>query len=312
MEKKYISQIRLILDKIPIPRGISMRNYMMEKFALSKESAYRRLRGEIPFSFDEVASMSVDLGFSIDEIVEKATESNIYDKSALFDGGNGFLKMLQDYQHFIQSLVESPIEILFSMNRLHLFFLIEYDSLFEWFYRKWMYLTEPVSVRQTVSTRVISENIQHIRQELINQIKGLGKIDFIIHKDFFLTPVNEIQYDYQRKLISKEEMLRMKEEMALLLKKLESKMADENDKYDFYLSNLDVETNSICACHGQYFNSLFWLYPLKIVIINNYKLCREHIRWLKSIKESSALISHSNEMIRMDFFERQNKYVEQM
>jgi hypothetical protein len=56
-----------------IPKSIKPRDYLMKKLSISKESAYRRMRNKVPFTFEEVVTISLDLGFSLDEIAGKNT-----------------------------------------------------------------------------------------------------------------------------------------------------------------------------------------------------------------------------------------------
>jgi hypothetical protein len=50
-----------ILDSIP--KNIKPIEYLIKILDISKESAYRRLRGEIPFTFEEMSKLSLDLDF---------------------------------------------------------------------------------------------------------------------------------------------------------------------------------------------------------------------------------------------------------
>ena len=60
-----------VLDKILncIPENIKPVNYLMDILDLGKESAYRRLRGEKALSLEEIHKLSVELSFSLDEIL---------------------------------------------------------------------------------------------------------------------------------------------------------------------------------------------------------------------------------------------------
>jgi hypothetical protein len=313
-KNNYTSQNRLIIERIPISPRSRMRDYLAKRFGVSKESAYRRIKGETPFTLEEVIQMSVEFGFSIDEIIERSTPGS--SKDGLLISERNFLKMLSDYYNYIQSVSEAEKkEVLLSMNRINLFLLAEYNFLFKWFYYKWMHRAQPVSIHTPFSSIVIPEEIENVRLKLVEQIKNIKKVGFIIHKDLFSNLVNEIHYYYwRRKFISKEEFLVLKEELSRLLKDLESKMdGEQGDGYDFYLSDLDVDSNSICCSfQTNTIASLHWLYSLKIVVVKNYKMCEEHIQWLKSMREGAVLMSRSNELLRINFLEKQNEYIKQM
>jgi hypothetical protein len=305
---------KLILEKFP--KTIQKRDYLAKKFSISKESAYRRLKGAVPFSFEEVVALTFDFDFSVDDIIQNIHESDVsWVNDEQKRPERSFLNLLHEYSGFFHSVSEAKEpEVTFSMNRIRLFFLLEYDNLFRWFYHRWMLRMKYFPVRQPFSNTVVPEEIQQLRKELKAMEGNLPHLTFIISKDLFFSLVREIQYYHNRRLLSNGEVLLLKEEMKHLLNSLEYKMVHEREKggNDFFLSELEVETDSIYAVRNGLALSLYWLHSLKIQIVDKQHICEEHSRWLKSIKESSALISRSNELLRMEFLETQRKTIEEL
>lgn len=66
--KNYIVNELIAAMKERIPRGINLANYLTDALCMcmGKEAVYRRLRGEVAFTFDEIAMISCKLGISID------------------------------------------------------------------------------------------------------------------------------------------------------------------------------------------------------------------------------------------------------
>ena len=56
-----------------IPKGSNLANSLMEILCMGKEAIYRRLRGEVAFTFEEVSLISQHLGISLDKIVGRRT-----------------------------------------------------------------------------------------------------------------------------------------------------------------------------------------------------------------------------------------------
>lgn len=67
--KNYIVNELIAAMKERIPRGINLANYLTDALCMGKEAVYRRLRGEVAFTFDEIAMISCKLGISIDQII---------------------------------------------------------------------------------------------------------------------------------------------------------------------------------------------------------------------------------------------------
>ncbi|MFV0328965.1 MAG: helix-turn-helix domain-containing protein, partial [Dysgonomonas sp.] len=68
----------IIIQKIidSIPPNMKLAEFLMDKLGLCKESAYRRIRGDVAFTIEQIMHVSLELGFSIDELV--AHKNNDY------------------------------------------------------------------------------------------------------------------------------------------------------------------------------------------------------------------------------------------
>ena len=62
------------------PKEGNLANVLMDILCMSKEAIYRRLRGEVAFTFSEVAIIASQLGISLDKIIGTSFKSN-----AMFD-----------------------------------------------------------------------------------------------------------------------------------------------------------------------------------------------------------------------------------
>ena len=62
------------------PKEGNLANVLMDLLCMSKEAIYRRLRGEVAFTFSEVAIIASQLGISLDKII-----GNSMSGGAMFD-----------------------------------------------------------------------------------------------------------------------------------------------------------------------------------------------------------------------------------
>ena len=58
MTKNYIVKELIKEMKERIPQGQNLANYLTDTLYMGKEAVYRRLRGEVAFTFDEIAVIS--------------------------------------------------------------------------------------------------------------------------------------------------------------------------------------------------------------------------------------------------------------
>jgi hypothetical protein len=305
-----------ILKKIP--KNLKPIEYLVDILGISKESAYRRMRGEIPFSFEELTTLSLDLGFSVDEIIGKNKDNRIFFDLASNNDDKpeeNFLSMFREYCGFTELICKSAEkEILISINRLSLSLLFKHDSLFRFFYYRWIHQTSNISINYPFSDIIIPKEVLDIRIKYRNLMKTLNNVSVIISKDIFLSIVKEIQYYYGRKLISEQEILTLKQDLTKLLSNTESLMQKGHNefgcKYNFYLALLDVESNTTWSSFGSNIASYFWLYPVNSIIINDQKISGMHKKWLESLKKYSVLITQSNEILQTKFIDKQREYIE--
>ena len=52
-----------------LPPGQNLANFLTDTLCIGREAVYRRLRGEVAFTIDEVAQNSYKVGISIDQII---------------------------------------------------------------------------------------------------------------------------------------------------------------------------------------------------------------------------------------------------
>lgn len=102
IEKYYLFQIIMMTnspnanlieamkDKLPVKGKLA--DMLMDTLYIGKEAVYRRLRGEVPFTFQEAALVSRKLGISLDTIIGSSFKTN-----AMFDMN------IVDYDHPFES-----------------------------------------------------------------------------------------------------------------------------------------------------------------------------------------------------------------
>jgi len=300
-----------------IPENIKPIEFLTELLNIGKESAYRRMRSEIPFTFDEITKLALELDFSVDEIIGKNKEERIFlDLQANSNASHeeSFLAMMQEYYKYMELLSNArEKEIYVALNRLCLALVIGYDSLFKLFYYNWKHQTYNVSINDTFADTVIPHEINVIRNQFKLTKSNIYNVHFIIDRDIFQNITRQIQYYYNRKLITDEEIVVLKEDLNLVLKNIETIMQTGCDESggsaSYYLSLLDIETNTNCAVFDGNIASLYWMHPVNSICIVNQEICRMQKRWIEAIKKYSILVTLSNEILQAEFINKQTEYL---
>ena len=94
-----------------IPKGSNLANSLMEILCMGKEAIYRRLRGEVAFTFEEVSLISQHLGISLDKIVgRRMLNDTMFDLNLLHTGDpiESYYEILVRYAKLFDLLRDDP------------------------------------------------------------------------------------------------------------------------------------------------------------------------------------------------------------
>jgi len=296
-----------------IPENIKPIEFLTELLNIGKESAYRRMRSEIPFTFEEITKLALELDFSVDEIIGKNKEERIFLDLQVNSTSNheeSFLAMMHEYYKYCELISNAQTkEVLVALNRVSLASIIGFDTLFKWYYYNWKHQTYNISLNDPFAETYIPPEINVIRQQFKNLRPNIYNVHYIIDRDIFQNMVREIQYYYNRKLITDNEIAILKEELLLVLKSIETIMQtgcnESGASANYYLSLLDIETNTNCAIFDGNIASLYWMHPVNSICIVNQEICNMQKRWIESIKKYSILVTLSNEILQAEFINKQ-------
>jgi hypothetical protein len=305
-----------ILEKVP--SNIKPIEYLMGALDLARESVYRRKRGELSFTFSEIVKLSKALNFSIDEMIGKESNDQVvFDirNNALYNPEETFMAMLREYLNLVRKNFEARhVDIIITQNRVIPIYALKFKHLFKFFYYKWMHQGYQVPLNFYYADVVVPAEILVLKDRLISYINQLSNYTFIIDPLTYKNTFDEILYYYQRSLITKEELFILKDDLLHLLKHTESLVqrgvSDLGATYQFYLSSLNIESNTIYAKYDDMVESFLWLYYVNPINTNDKYMCATHKRWLDSMRRCSSLITHSNEILQARFYSEQYKYLE--
>jgi len=306
-----------ILSKLP--KNIRLIDYLKGALGIGKESAYRRIRSEIPFTFEEISKISIDLGISIDEVIGWNKRERVFfdfDSKEQYKADESFYSMLNDYNKYLDLIMEKKdTEILITVNKLISLFAIasKSDMLFKYYFYRWVNIGNNLHDMK-FSDITIPEKILLIKDEIRQKVNHIDNVTIIIDRHTVENTIREIQYYYNRKLINNDDIEKLKTEFMLFINFVESLLIKGDNKtgqkYYIYLSLLAVATNSIYCRWDDNYNSQFWIYENNSIAIMSEDMCVLHKKWIDSLKKSSALISQSNEILQSAFLTKQKEIIE--
>lgn len=300
-----------------MPDNVKPTEYIMRTLNISKGSAYRRLKGTLPFSYDEVAILAQELNFSVDEVINSNSR-----KKYIFEFGDYFnddtstiiLKALTEYYNTL-SLEQkmNKRNIFVTINNLWFIYTLYFDNLFKFFYYKYLQQNDLSHLKDKMEDIDIPDSVLEVKKKLFPLISCMQNTckTSILDRHIFLNTMSDIQYYYRRNLINDDELNAITQDMVSLLNNIE-KVIIENDYNEnnnmYFLAERNVYTNSVSVINDVQLSALIYQNNIHPMVCYDQPLCRLHRNYLESHRKQSRLISSSNEQLQISFFEKQYEY----
>jgi len=317
MKKDFLFKnlIEALQDRIP-QRG-KLADMLTELLDIEKEAVYRRLRGSVPFSFQEVHAIAIYLGFSLDSIAENISpvtrqmtvllieflepQENDYEKLEKFNACIHRLKDDPDSESgAIGSIIPSSL-------------CVAYEYIYKFYLFKWSHqFGDPKKIKSYSETNA-PERIKQINRDFVEGVQDSPKSVYILDRRFIEYFVSDVRLFFDIRLITKKDVLLLKDDLLLLINDLERYTAngcfDTGKKVDIFLANVHFDANYNYIDATNYKLTMMRTftfsdsYSFDEIVFQNMK------NWLNFLKRTSTLISEGNVTERIHFFEHQRKIV---
>ena len=303
-----------------IPKNIKPVIYLMELLDISRESVYRRLRKDIPFSVDELTKLALTLNISLDEIIGGNKKERILLDLGLRKPGNSldsFSEMLYIYSFYINNLIPAKNSNMFmALNSIFPLYTVYFPNLFKFQYFKWLVENQEDS-KNNFSSLTLPQELCVLQQKVAEEIKIICNSTLILTPNICLSTIKDIQYYYQRKLLNREDLESLKTDLLDFVNAAENvaktgRYEGGNSQIDIYISIPYINSNTVYIEHGDVSEVHYWIYPYSPIIVRNSIISNIHKQWFVSMKKSSTLITQSNEILQVDFFDSQRKLINKL
>lgn len=318
MMKNNIVNELIVAMRERIPKGQNLANYLTDTLCMGKEAVYRRLRGEVAFTFDEIALLSSRLGISIDQIIGSHLTNRVTFDMNLLRTQNpleSYYEILDRYQQisdFVKG--DSSTEIYTASNLLPFTLYSSYEYMSKFRICRWIYQNGQIKTPNSLSEMQIEDRIVNAHKKLSESVRQCQKIYFIWDTNIFYSFVKEIKYFASLNLISEDDVVHLKNELCQLLTVMES-LSNKGEfgngkKVYFYLSNIDFEATYSYIQKKDFQISLLRVYSINSMDSQSQHICQMQQKWIQSLKRHSLLISGSGEAQRITFFQKQQTIID--
>ena len=313
----YDSLIEVIRDKIP-GRG-KITTFLVYLLKIEKEAVYRRLRGEVPFTFTEIAIIAKELNISLDNIINiSAPKSRPFQMKAI-DYLNPTEKdffAIENYARILEVAKKDPnSEVGYASNLIPINMCVAYQNLYKFHLLKWTYqLGDAKNISYSQLTP--AKELIGINEKAVADSKHVGKTSFIWDKNTLPSLVNDINYFFDIKLITRAEIDLIRNDLFLFLNDLE-KIAilgkyETGKKVELYVSNINFETSYSYIKANKQQITVIRSFTLNDTISIDTIIFEKLKRWMDALAKTSLYISNNNEAQRFSFFEEQREIISKL
>ena len=307
--------IETIREKVPQEKNIAV--YLADKLALGRESVYRRLRGEIYFTFEEIATLSLDLGFSIDNIIGTQKNENALFNIHMLQNTNYldiYMNKMMEYGEMFRKMGDKPnTKARISVNTLPYYFHVGYENLSRFRIYKWLHQNQKIGANDKFAEFELPEEIEETHKTFNQDIQKIPDITIIMDGNIFWSATKDIAYFMDRELLSENDVQMLQNELLNIIDVLEETATKGVSKSDarvsIYISSVDLEASYLHFENEEQHFSQVRVFSISAIDSDNEGLCRIQKEWIESLKKYSVLISKSGEVQRYKYMNRQREIV---
>ena len=301
-----------------IPGNANLTNYLSDTLNIGRESAYRRVRGEINFTFDEVAKLSQELGFSVDNIIGVRRDENALFNIHMLQKLDYFdiyvNKMLEYGRLFCRSSQKYETKARMAINTLPYFFHINHEYLSRFRIYKWLYQNHKIGPGDKFADFILPDKVLKAHETFYKDIQCVPDITLVIDNNVFWSAAKDIEYFYKRGLVSYDDLSALKQELHKIVNTIEQVATDGVSKrgvrINIYISAVDLEASYVHFEYGDKQFAQVRIFSISAIDSYNEGLCKIHKEWIESLKIYSVLITESGEMQRFEYTSKQREYID--
>ena len=298
------------------PENTNISRFLSDILPITKEAIYRRLRGEVSFTFFEIYLIAQKLGVSLDYLAKSATKEIINFELILqqFQATDkNSSKIANKFEDILGKILKdssSRFELshnLFPQVPAHMFYHLSKYNSFKWIHKN--NALQPVPFKKIEYTREIFE--MHKKNNMgTMEIKDTSYIwDYAVVEML----VREIKYFADINLLDDDDVFILKDELHEFLDYVENFTIQgtfpTGNKVDIYISSVNSDAAYSYMESACFRICMIGVFDLQYIISTDSMAFDIVKGKITSLKKGSTLISGSNEIYRISFFEKQREFV---
>lgn len=318
MKKDILYENLLSSIREKIPQKTALVNKLVDILCIEKEAVYRRLRGEVAFTFTEIVTIAHEFSISLDNLIGTITDRSRPFQLKLVDFVNPVeidYEMLDEYVDILtQAHGDENSELIDCTNILPQQLYINNKYISKFYLFKWLYQCGQPGKPKRFQDIQVTDRFADIQLAHVTESKHIRNSYYIFDPLIFHYLINDINYFLSIHLITPEEVGILKEELHKFLNEMEvlatrGYFEETGNKVFFYISNVNFDTSYWCLQIKNFHISMIKTFILSSVASLDEGTYDKLRKWLRALIRSSIMISVSGERQRIAFFEVQRELI---
>jgi hypothetical protein len=320
MEPQYYDRFLKALNE-RYPRKSDLANALMDLLPIEKESVYRRLRKDVYFSAEETMRIADAWDISLDNIISanpQKTRPFLFNMIEYVHPLETDYAFLEDNNRKIEVISRDPngkmIEVINSLPRS---LYCRSELLTRLFTMKWLYKYGMSEEILPLAKIEIPDRMFEIDKEFVRLVQKFSEVHAIHDARFVEHLKDDIVYFHSIGMITDKEKSILKEEMFAVLNYMEEVASngvfpETGHRLYFYLAHTWLGTEYILFESKALTMSFVRILERSSIATTDKKVFDRFMNMVQSTKRSSVLISGSNKLQQVEFFNKQRSLLREI
>lgn len=322
MDKEKLNANVLRAIKQKVPDKTQLVRLLSDSLCIEKEAVYRRIRGDVVFTFSEIATLANELGLSLDSIVSstftgKSKPFHLKLVNYMNPTDMDYAMMYQYYDIIKESGKDPNSELMDCTNILPPELFLGFKTIEKIYLFKSMYNSGMTNAIQNLNEVKLPPKVREFMRNATMATKEIKNTYYIFDPLVFQYLVNDIVYFKSINLIHAQDVeILINELLKLILRLEEMAVAGQHEStgnnlrmyiasvnFDTSIWYLDIHNLHISLIKSFVFNHFISLEEESFLIIKQR---------ISGLLRSATQISVSGERERINFFQRQREIVKSL
>jgi len=303
-----------------LPKEVSVLNALMDILNISKEAAYRRLRGDVQFTVDEVILIADTLHLSLDQALMSTTNEQLsfeLKPQRFYFEEESFpeYKPLEQFLYSLKKIAKQPeSEFAITSNTFTLFPGHLFYQIFKYTTFKYMYENENIQELKPFKDIIVPQSFFKLNRDIVLATMNIKETSYIFYSRLLDDFVGELKHFMDMQLMTREDVELIKADLSkfvdLLDKLTLNGCFDTGNKVNIYISNVRFDTSYSYMVADNYTLSMIGAFSINHLTSSSENALIKIKERIHALKRVSDFISGSGEMKRISFINEQRRVID--